>query len=177
MQKKQKHFLSDYFTIIIVVVIAFAVRVYVLQDFSVNGVSMLPTLQNGEVVLANDLFFRFSGLTTGEIVVFQPPIPTQIFFIKRVIATQGETISIKNGVVFLNGKVLPEPWEYVDGKSWLDHYNMNPVKVLPDHIFVMGDHRAASYDSRFFGQVNVAAVKGEVWFVLWPISRFGFLQN
>lgn len=160
-------------TVLIALVLALLIRTFVVEPFWVNGVSMEPTLVNGERLLVNKFLFHFAPLKTGDIIVFKPPLNTSEDYIKRVIATPGETVSMKNGVVYVNGRKLPEPWEFVGTTSWLDNYSMPPEKVAPGHIFVLGDHRVESEDSRYFGQVPISSVDGEAWFVLWPLNRFG----
>lgn len=160
-------------TVLIALILALVIRTFVIEPFWVRGYSMEPTLLNGERLLVNKFLYHIIPLKTGDIIVFHPPLPTAEDYIKRVIATAGETVSMKNGVVYVNGKAIPEPWESKDGKSWLDHFNMPPETVEPGHVFVLGDHRNASEDSRYFGQVPLSSVRGEAWFVLWPLNRFG----
>ena len=160
-------------TVLIAVILALVIRGFVFEPYVVEGYSMEPTLWNGEHVLIDKLGWHLTGLHYGEIVVFHPPLPTNQDFIKRVIATAGQTVSMTNGVVFVNGHKMPEPFLLHDGTSYQDHFNLAPEKVLPGHIFVLGDHRAASEDSRFFGQVPVGQVDGVAFFILWPFSDFG----
>jgi len=164
-------------TVLVALILALLIRTFVVEPFWVNGVSMEPTLVNGERLLVNKFLFRFTGLRTGDIVVFKPPLSVNEDYIKRVIATGGETVAMKSGFVYVDGRKIPEPWEFAGGKSWLDTYDMPPEKVKPGYIFVLGDHRVASEDSRYFGQVPISSVDGQAWFVLWPFTRFGPLPS
>ncbi len=160
-------------TVIVAVVLALVIRTFVVEPYIVDGYSMQNTLQNHERLLVNKLLFHFSSLHYGEIVVFQPPIPGQPPYVKRVIATGGQTVSMVNGQVFVNGKAMPQPYLLYHGVSTEDHWNMAPLKVPKGDIFVLGDHRAASEDSRFFGPVSVSAVQGVAFWVIWPLNQFG----
>lgn len=162
-------------TVVLALLAAFLIRTYVVAPYYVDGFSMEPTLHNQERLLVNELGFRLSGLKTGEIIVFHPPLPVSIDFIKRVIGVPGDTVSMVNGQVYINGHLLPEPWETVSGKSYLDHFNLPPTKVRPGYVFVLGDNRAHSDDSRFFGQVPISSVVGQAFFAVWPPSQFGWL--
>lgn len=160
-------------TVIVAVVLALAIRTFVVEPFIVKGISMENTLQNNERLLVNKLWFHFSPLHYGEIVIFKPPIPSTSPFVKRVIATAGQTVSMVNGQVFVNGKAMPQPFLVHGGVSTEDHWNMPPLKVPAGDIFVLGDHRAESEDSRLFGPVSVSAVEGTAFFVIWPLNQFG----
>ncbi|MDA8344057.1 MAG: signal peptidase I [Thermaerobacter sp.] len=160
-------------TIVVAVVLALVIRTFLVEPFVVDGVSMENTLQNNERLLVNKLWFHFSPLHYGEIVIFQPPIPGQPLYVKRVIATSGQTISMVNGKVFVNGRAMPQPFLVHHGVSTQDHWNMPPFKVPKGDIFVLGDHRAESRDSRYFGPVSVNAVQGVAFWVIWPIQQFG----
>ncbi len=162
-------------TVVLALLAAFLLRTYVVAPYYVDGFSMEPTLHNQERLLVNELGFRLTGLKTGEIIVFHPPLPVSIDFIKRVIGVPGDTVSMVNGQVYINGRLLPEPWETVAGKSYLDHFNLPPTKVRPGYVFVLGDNRAHSDDSRFFGQVPISSVVGQAFFAVWPPSQFGWL--
>ena len=96
----------------------------------------------------------------GEIVIFQPPIPGQPLYVKRVIATGGQTISMVDGQVFVDGKKMPQPYLLRHGVSTEDQWNMPPTKVPKGDIYVLGDHRAVSRDSRYFGPVPAQDVTG-----------------
>ncbi len=164
-------------TLVVAVVLAFLLRTFVVAPFIVQGISMENTLRSQERLLVDKLGFRFEGLHYGEIVVFQPPIPGQPLYIKRVIATGGQTVSMVDGQVIVNGTKMPQPYLLHDGVSTEDHWNMPPTKVPQGDIFVLGDHRAESRDSRYFGPVKVSAVQGVAFWVIWPLGQFGALPS
>ena len=160
-------------TVIVAVVLALVIRTFVVEPFVVDGFSMQNTLQNHERLLVNKLTMYFNPLHYGEIIVFQPPLAGQGDYVKRVIATGGQTVSMVNGQVYVNGKKMPQPFLHWHGVSTEDSWNMPPFKVPKGDIFVLGDHRAASEDSRFFGPVKVSAVQGVAFWVIWPLKDFG----
>lgn len=156
-------------TLFVAVILALVVRTFVVESYVVQGVSMEPTFLNGEHVLVNKTAFLFGAPKTGEIIVFHPPIPgVTEDYIKRVIATAGETVGIKNGNVYVNGKEIPQPYiEYWDPTSF------HTETVPRGDVFVLGDNRPDSYDSRYFGMVPVHSIAGQVVFAFWPLSRLG----
>ncbi len=164
-------------TVIVAVVLALVIRSFVVEPYIVDGFSMQNTLQNGERLLVNKLWYRLSPLRYGEIIVFQPPIPGQPPYVKRVIATGGQTVSMVNGQVYVNGKKMAQPYLTDGGVSTEDHWNMPPLKIPKGDIFVLGDHRAASEDSRYFGPVSIKAVQGVAFWVIWPLNRFGSIPR
>lgn len=160
-------------TAAVAVVVALLIRFFVVQPYYVNGHSMEPTLQNGERLLVNKFWFHFAGLTPGEIIIFQPPLPVNEDYVKRVIAMGGQTVSMTDGQVYVDGKPIPQPWEKKGGVSFLDHDSFPPEVVKPGTVFVLGDNRTVSQDSRFFGDVPISSVQGQAFFVLWPFHLFG----
>ena len=152
--------------IIFTSMIAILLRLFVLQPFQVSGQSMLPNYVNGESVLVWAPYRLTGGLRTGDVIVFRPPIPGDYEFIKRVIATPDETVAIRDGIVYVNGRRLQETWETKDGTSWLDHSNLKPQTVRPGHVFVLGDNRRVSYDSRYWGEVPYRNIAGTVFLQL-----------
>ncbi len=159
-------------TLIIALVLAFLIRTFVFESFQVQGYSMLPTLHNNDRVLVNKLAFDIGKPKTGEIVVFQSPVNPKQDWIKRVIATPGETVSIKNSVVYINGKKYPEP--FLKYRHVAKYYP--PVKVPPGHIFVLGDNRPISYDSRYFGMLSESRIRGQAFLIWWPLNRLRWLS-
>jgi len=180
----------SYRTIVEWVVILMAVllctlllRTYVVQSFSIPSLSMYPTLQVGDRILVNKLSYDFHGVHRGDIVVFaRPPLESQEYadLVKRVIGLPGETISSKNCHIYINGKLLPEPW-LAQGQSYCSqalpgdtHPQFNlpgPVKIPAGDYYVMGDNRTDSEDSRFFGPIPKSLIVGRAVAVVWPLSH------
>lgn len=157
--------------IVVAVVLALLIRQFVVETYKVDGQSMDPTLQNGERLLVNKFIYRFTSPKPGQIIIFHPPIPgvTQDF-VKRVIAVGGETVQMQDGVVYVDGQVQPEPYL---PPSYRDHYNSpQPFTVPAGDVWVLGDHRDASEDSRFFGPVPISSIRGEAMLVWWPLGDF-----
>ncbi len=153
-------------TALIAIVLATVLRTFVIGSFFIDGHSMEPTLQDGDRVFVNKLVQHLGGINRGEIIVFQYPLDESRDFIKRVIALPGETVSIRHGEVFINGLLLPEPYLLGNG----DYSNLPQRIVPPGQIFVLGDNRRNSDDSRSFGFVPVDNIKGKAFFRYWPLG-------
>jgi signal peptidase I len=153
--------------------LAFVVIVFLYQPVQVEGTSMMPRLYDHERIFINKIIYRFEPIHRGDIVVFRYPLDPSKSFIKRVIGLPGEWVSIRNGVVEIDGKPLAE--NYVP-RSYLDHDDYPPVFVRPDHYFVLGDHREASNDSREWGTVDRRFIYGKAAFIYWPLDQIGQLQ-
>jgi signal peptidase I len=161
---------------------ALAVVLYVIQTFvvtyRVEQHSMEPTLVGDQHLLIDKLTPRFDDYSRGDIVVFHAPgtAPDAVPYIKRVIGVGGDHVALKNGDVYVNGAKLDEPYISPDG----------PTKPLTQEttwdvpigsLFVMGDHRTQSEDSREFGVVPVASVIGRAWLRFWPADTLTILQT
>lgn len=157
-------------TLLIALILAFLIRTFVVESFQVQGHSMLPTLHNDDRVLVNKLAFDFGKPQTGEIIVFQSPVIPSQDWIKRVIGVPGDTVSIRHNVVYINGKKYPEPF-----LKYRQSQNYGPAKVPPGYLFVLGDNRPISYDSRYFGMLSEKRVKGQAFLIWWPLSRIRWL--
>lgn len=156
-------------TILIAVVLAFVVRGFVVETFVVLGPSMEPTLHDLERLFVNKMVYRIHPPRRGDIIVFAYPRDPERDFIKRVIAVPGETIEIRDGRVYVNGEFIAETYiAYPD-----NHGEYGTVTVPPEHVFVMGDNRRNSEDSRYFGPVPFANIRGKAFLIYWPINRFG----
>ncbi|EQD50725.1 signal peptidase I, partial [mine drainage metagenome] len=117
-------------TIIVAVVLALVIRTWVVEPFVVEGFSMENTLHNGERLLVNKFWWHVSPLSYGDIIVFLPPIPGETQdFVKRVIATGGQTVSMQSGQVYVNGHRMPQPYLVHNGVSTKDHWTMAPIRV------------------------------------------------
>ena len=156
-------------SIVVAVVLAFIIRQFVVELYIVDGPSMRPTLQSQERLVVNKFIYQFREPQKGEILVFQYPRDPKRDFIKRVIATAGDTVEIKDGRVFVNDQLLNE--DYILEKTKSEY----PKSTVPKGtIFVMGDNRNNSEDSRFadVGVGPLDLIKGKAMMVFWPLDSF-----
>jgi signal peptidase I len=158
--------------LLIAIGLALVIIVFLYQPVKVEGTSMAPLLSDQERIFINKFVYRFEAIHRGDVVVFWYPLDRSKSFIKRVIALPGETVSIRQGVVTANGKIVPEP--YVPAQ-YEDVSDYGPVRVPKDSYFLMGDHRISSNDSRVFGPVASRFIYGRAVFAYWPVDRFGSL--
>ena len=188
-------------TLVLALLIFLAVRTVVL-NFRVDGLSMEPTLNTGEMLLVNRQIYSsfdanavlnilpfveregdreiypFHPPQRGDIVVFDPPIgAVDKPYIKRVIGLPGETVAIRDGAVFVNNERLPEDYLGPTATRWPGRPDDFELLVPPDHVFVLGDNRNNSTDSRSFGPVEYDAIIGRAWIAYWPFDLFGIFQT
>lgn len=152
--------------ILVAFTLSFLVRIYVVQPYRVEMTSMLDTLFPNDLVLVDKITYRFQSPKRGDVVVFIPPNNVSEKYIKRVIGLPGDTIEIKDGTTYINGKPMVEPYVYSPMQ-----YDYGPVEVPEGHIFVMGDNRSVSLDSRSFGPVERSSIIGKAVFVYFPFSH------
>ena len=162
---------------LVILLVAFAlvfgfVRPFVVEAFYIPSESMVPTLEIGDRVLANKFIYRFTEPERGDVVVFQSVEGGDEELIKRVIGVPGDTIRVDNGTLFVNGEAQNEP--YVNAMV-PDGGVYGPTTVPKGHVFVMGDNRGNSRDSRFFGPVPYENIEGEAFVLFWPLPRVGLL--
>jgi signal peptidase I len=158
-------------TVIPAVVIALIINVFLAQATQVLGQSMEPNLHTSQRVVVEKVTYRFlHGPRRGDVVVLNLPEQPDML-IKRVIGLPGETIEVRDGQVYIDGEPIHEPWTTNPGGGYY-----GPVTVPPLHVFVMGDNRSASNDSRSFGPVSVDAIIGRAWFSYWPPKYIGFVE-
>ena len=149
-------------------VIVLVVNIFLAQATRVEGQSMDPSLHDSERLIIEKVSYRFRAPQRGDIVVLQRPQRSVDPLIKRVIGLPGETVSIHDAMVYIDGDPLMEP--YLDQPTW---GSMAPVVVPEGHVFVMGDNRRSSNDSRAFGVVSLDDIVGRAWLRYWPPSEFG----
>lgn len=178
---RRRRWLVEWVVIILVALaVAFGVRTFVAQTFYVPSTSMYPTLEAGDRIVVNKLAFHLGSVQRGDIVVFTtpaaergkcagPPVPD---LVKRVIGLPNETISARNGTVYITGKPLAEPWLPKASSTFTATFG--PVHVPKGDYFMMGDNRVDSCDSRIWGPVKGSSFVGKVDFIIWPLSRFRF---
>lgn len=183
--KDKKKLLREYAeAIITALILALIIRTYVVQAFKIPSGSMIPTLLVGDHILVNKFIYgtkipfsdnrilAFRKPEKGDIIVFKYPENPQKDFIKRVVATGGDVLEERNKVLYVNGQKVTEPYAL--------HYDQNirimtpdprdnfgPVLVPKHKLFVMGDNRDQSYDSRYWGFVDLNAVLGEALIIYW----------
>ena len=137
----------------------------------VEGPSMRPTLLSGEWIVVNRLTYKVGAPQRGDVVVFLPPTNAQTDdLIKRVIGLPGETVEVRDGSVWINGARLKEI--YTSGTTYPDH----KWQLGENDLFVMGDNRPISLDSRSFGPINLSEVVGKAWLIYWPPQEWGLLE-
>lgn len=164
---------------VLLVALAFAlaqgIKTFLVQPFVIPTGSMIPTIQIGDRVLADKLVFRFfREPQVGDIVVFDDPSGEHPQLIKRVIATAGQTVDIDDGRVLIDGQAIEEP--YVYGKPTDPGSVEMPLTVPDGQVWLMGDNRPASGDSRFFGPQATQNVRGRAFWTYWPPKSFGRLD-
>ena len=166
--------------IIGIIILVKLVQAFLIQPFIVDGASMLPTYQNQEFLLVDKLSYHVKAPTRGDIAIFKLYENTSNPYegkhlIKRIIGLPGERVVVSNGVTTIyntanpNGFVLPEPFV-----TFKDTAHNADITLDTTHYFVMGDNRARSYDSRDWGALDEAHIKGQVLFRLYPFKQAGY---
>lgn len=183
--KDKRKLLKEYVeAIVIALLLALVIRTFVVQAFKIPSGSMIPTLLIGDHILVNKFIYgikipftekkilMFNKPERGDVIVFKYPENPKKDFIKRVIAVEGETIEEKDKVVYVNGKVMNEPYahhndRYLRPGGHDPRDTFGPVTVPEDKVFVMGDSRDQSYDSRYWGFVDLNEIRGEAFIIYW----------
>jgi signal peptidase I len=157
------------------VVIAIVVILFLYQPVRVEGTSMMPTLVNEERIFINKFVYRFglADIGRGDMVVFWFPKDPSKSYIKRVIGVPGDTVEVREGTVWINGKPLAEAYVTAENR---DSASMQSSRLDADQYFVLGDHRNSSNDSRAWGMVPRSYIYGKAVFVYWPLDRLGVLH-
>ncbi|HEV2323731.1 MAG TPA: signal peptidase I [Terracidiphilus sp.] len=146
---------------------------FLYQPVRVEGTSMMPRLENHDRLFINKFVYHFEAINRGDVVVFHYPLDPSKSYIKRVIGLPGDRIQIIHGRVWLNGKMLREP--YVPTR-YRENDSMAAMTVPKDCYFVMGDHRSISSDSRAFGPVERSLIYGKAEFIYWPAKDAGVVH-
>jgi len=199
-QSRDTHFIKKTFSrenieaIVIAVVLALIIRSFIVQAFKIPSGSMEPTLLIGDHILVNKFIygvtipftekklFQYKHPKRGDVIVFIYPLDPSKDFIKRVVAVAGDKIQIINKKIFINEKTIDDKYGYYSDNRILKGFgngaardNFGPETVPPNCVFVMGDNRDKSYDSRFWGFVDLNKVKGKAFIIYW--SWESFLKN
>ena len=149
------------------------IMIFLYEPVRIEGNSMAPLLSDHESIFIKRIVYHLEPIQRGDIVVFEYPLDGTRSFIKRIVALPGESVEIRQGLVYVNGNWIPEP--YVPSE-YDDPSDFGPMQVPSDSYFVMGDHRNSSNDSRVFGPVASRLIYGRAVFAYWPMSHFGLLS-
>ena len=162
-------------TVAIALVLAFLIRVFIAEPRYIPSESMFPTLTIGDRLVVEKVAYKFNPPARGDIVVFEPPTKLKLLgyeknqaFIKRAIAVGGETVAVKDGIVYVNNQPLAE--NYIAAPP---NYELLPVTVPEGQVFVMGDNRNNSNDSHIWGFLPTENIIGHAVLRFWPFERIG----
>lgn len=179
-EKRKKSLLAEAISwtlyIIIILVVTFLLVHFVGQRTTVNGISMYPTLNDGDSLIVDKISYQFSNPKRFDIVVFPFRYQKDTYYIKRVIGLPGETVQITDGVIYINGQPLEENygWETIEKGGLASE----PITLGEEEYFLLGDNRNSSSDSRepSVGNVSKSSIIGKAWIRIWPLSEFGFVD-
>lgn len=167
-------------TVAVALGVAFLLRTFILGVYSVPTGSMLDTIQEGDLLIGEKVTLHFESPKVGDVVTFESPVAEGVTLIKRVVATEGQVIDLKDGKLYVDGVEQDEP--YTEGKATESLSDISgsagityPYTVPEGCIFVMGDNRTNSLDSRYFGPVSVDAVSSKALFIYWPLDDASLL--
>ena len=160
-------------TIILSVVIFLLIR-QVVQNYRIESLSMEPNFYEGQFILVNKLAYKLGEPERGDVLVFHNPRNPDEDYIKRIIGLPGDTLEMREQTVYLNNKPLEESFPH---NLMAPGTRYGPIVVEPDRLFVMGDNRPNSEDSREFGPVDEALVVGQAWLRVWPLDQFGLVGH
>jgi signal peptidase I len=174
---------------VVAILLALFIRTFIVQAFKIPSGSMIPTLLIGDHILVNKFVYgvRLPYFGTeilpvgkprrGDVVVFIYPQDEEKDFIKRVVGVEGDSVEVRDKHLYVNGEAVKDPYAHFaegeDGRLVSPRDNFGPFKVPPGYIFVMGDNRDRSYDSRFWGPVALDKVKGKAFIIYWSWDGAG----
>jgi len=156
---------------VLVSILFFAWIIFCTRGFYVYGSCMEPNLKTGERVLASRAAYWFSSPQRGDVVIFRYPGDPSKNYVKRVVGLPGDWIEIHNGQLYVNGLPAPEPYKKLEA-----HGNYGPERVGEGYLFVLGDNRDQSNDSRFWGELPIANVEAKALLRYWPLNRCAVLE-
>jgi signal peptidase I len=180
-----RSFIAEAAEVVVLALGLYLVITFAIQTVHVIGLSMYPTLNDNDYLIANKLDYRLHGPQRGDIIIMRDPFDSSKDFIKRVIGLPDEQILIKDAHVYINGHLLNEPYLRSD-EPWNNNVNWPPpgtpdagqARQAPaNEYFVMGDNRNASSDSRVFGFVARDRVEARAWLRIWPVSGLGLVDQ
>lgn len=166
-------------TIVFVGSLFIVIYLFILTPNQVKGASMEPTFHSGDYILTSRITYKFRNPQRGDVIVFRSPKNPDIEYIKRIIGLPGDKILIENGEVYVNGIKLEETYISAKTNLWEGGYVQEGVSItVPEnHVFVMGDNRPRSSDSREFGPIPIESIIGQVFYRYFPASVMGAIRN
>lgn len=166
-------------TVVFIGSLFIVVYLFVMQPNQVKGASMDPSFNSGDYIFTSKVTYKFRGLNRGDVVVFKSPKNPDIEYIKRIIGLSGDKIMIKDSEVYVNGVQLSENYIAAKTNLWEGGFSKDGETItIPDgDIFVMGDNRPRSSDSREFGPVPESSVIGQVFYRYFPANKMGSIEN
>jgi len=166
-------------TVVFVGSIFIVTYLFIMQPNQVKGASMEPTFQSGEYIFTSKITYKFRPMQKGDVVIFKSPKNPDIEYIKRVMGLPGDKVLVQNSEVYINGQQISE--NYISAKTnlWEGGFLKEGVTVtIPDgFIFVMGDNRPRSSDSREFGPIDINSIIGQVFYRYFPSNKIGPINN
>jgi len=166
-------------TVVFVGSIFIVTYLFIMQPNQVKGASMEPTFLSGEYIFTSKITYKFRPMQKGDVVIFKSPKNPDIEYIKRVMGLPGDKVLVQNSEVYINGQQISE--NYISAKTnlWEGGFLKEGVTVtIPDgFIFVMGDNRPRSSDSREFGPIDINSIIGQVFYRYFPSNKIGPINN
>ena len=184
-QRSQMRAIWDWiFVVVVAISAALLIRVFLFQQYYIDGPSMQTTLMPEDRVLVNKMSYKLHDIHRGDVIVFDR-VTNEVQhddLIKRVLGLPGETLEIRSCIVYIDGVQVDEPYLNPEQTSQVEpsarcgsHTDMAPIVVPEEMVFVMGDNRVQSFDSRDFGPIDSDKVRGRAFVVIWPVSAWAWL--
>ncbi|PIY71795.1 signal peptidase I [Candidatus Roizmanbacteria bacterium CG_4_10_14_0_8_um_filter_33_9] len=166
-------------TVVFIGSLFIVVYLFVMQPNQVKGASMDPTFNTGNYIFTSKVTYKLRSVHRGDVVVFKSPKNPDIEYIKRIIALPKDTIEVRDSEVYINNIKLTEPYIAAKTNVWEGGFTKNgePFTIPDGEIFVMGDNRPRSSDSREFGPVPISSIIGQVFYRYFPANKIGIIPN
>lgn len=173
-EAKRLHMLREILETVTLTILLFLVFRFAVQNYRVDGHSMMPTLQDQQYILVNRAAYLFQPPQRGDVIVFEYPLDPTQDYVKRIIGIPGDRVQVEqDGTVMVNGVTLQEPYTTPSPNPYIP----TDLVVGPNHYFVLGDNRGDSSDSRVWGPVPRQNIIGKALLVYWPLSNFHFIPD
>lgn len=155
------------------------VYLFIMQPNQVKGASMEPTFYSGDYIMTLKIAYKIKPIERGDVIVFKSPKNPDIEYIKRIIALPGDTIMIKDGQVYVNQRLINEPYISAATTLWESGFlsEGKEITIPENYLFVMGDNRPRSSDSREFGPIPISSIIGYVFYRYFPPKTTGLIKN